>query len=141
VRLIDSSLGKSIRSRRLVCFGLQATPQRRSAGRPWRPPLHGMLSPRITVRVFDRAGEALLHVGTEAVVGGKSGNLGPSRRPLGLPLRGRPAVLQLAATRGSVAPQISRNRRRTTAQTAGDLVPARSLSFRIAISSRSANNR
>jgi hypothetical protein len=49
-------------------------------------PRHVESPDRPTVRVFDRVGEALLHVGTEAVVGGKFGNLGSSRRPLGLPL-------------------------------------------------------
>ena len=41
------------------------------------------------------------------IVGGELGRLGPARHQLGLPLRHRRPVLELAGTRGRVAPQLA----------------------------------
>ena len=72
----------------------------------------------------DLAGEAVLHVLAQSVVGGELGRLGTTRHQLGLPLRHRRPVLQLAAARGRVAPQLARDRRRRPADLTRDLAHA-----------------
>jgi hypothetical protein len=84
-------------------------------------PRHVRPRDRPTLGVSDRAGEPPLDVVAQPVVGGEFRGLATSCGPLGLPLRGRGAILQLAATRGGVTTQLTRDRRRITAQTPGDL--------------------
>jgi hypothetical protein len=76
---------------------------------------------RRAVRGGHLAGEPVLHVLAQLGVAGKLGWLGPPRLTLGLPLRDRRPVLQLAASRRCVAAQLTRDRRRRATQLPGDL--------------------
>jgi len=76
---------------------------------------------RRSVRGGHLAGEPGLHVLVQLVVLSKLGRLGPPRLTLGLPLRDRRPILQLAAPRRRVAAQLTRDRRRRAPQLPGDL--------------------
>lgn len=90
-------------------------------------PAHRRTGNRRATRVRDHAGQPLLHVHAQRLIGDQLGDLRPPRASIGVPLRGRRAVLELSAPCGRVAPQLARDRRRRTAQTAGDLANAFSL--------------
>src|SRR6266542_272595 len=75
---------------------------------------------RLAVWSRDRAGEPLLHVLAQRVVGGELRDLRAARAPLCVPLRGRRAVLQAVRARGRVAAQLPRDRRRSPLQPTGD---------------------
>jgi len=58
---------------------------------------------------LDLAGEMVLDVLPQIVVGGELRSLGTLGTPLGVPLRGRRAVLKLAAARGGIAAKLARS--------------------------------
>src|SRR4051795_6289714 len=68
----------------------------------------------------DVAGEAILHVLAQSRVGRELGRLWAAGHQLGLPLRHRRPVLQLAASRRRVASQLARDRRRRAAEITRD---------------------
>src|SRR3954468_16705313 len=100
-----------MRSRAEICSGLHRPPSvlttRLVAA---LPPLDRRTGHRGPVRPPDLAGETGSDVLAQALLGGELGRLGPARHQLGLPLRHRRPVLELAATRGRVAPQLARDR-------------------------------
>ena len=73
------------------------------------------------VRTADTAGETLLDVLTQPVVGREPRRLRSLRRLLSLPLRHQRPVLQRPTARGRVAAQLARDRSRVTADPACDL--------------------
>ena len=95
--------------------------------RPCRRPFHARPPGPAPAsrRAGDRAGQPVLHVLAQRVVGGELGRLRAPGAPLGVPLRGRRPVLQPPAARRGVAAQLPRDRRRRPAQPAGDLAHAR----------------
>src|SRR3954464_10054667 len=90
---------------------------------PVPPPLpgHGRPGHRGPARSDDGAGEPVLHVRPQRRVRGQLRPLRPTRRPLGVPLRGGRPVLQGAAPRGRVAAQFPRDRRGRPPEPPGDL--------------------
>src|SRR4051794_28354630 len=142
-----SSSGKSSRKRRAICSGLHALAHRRGR-RPPRPrPFPGTPRPRTPAppppppppatpppphpparpapptpaRPTALASQPLLHVPPQRRVHSQLRRLRASGRPLGMPLRGRGPILQTAAARGGVAPQLTRDRGRRTPQPSGGL--------------------
>ena len=69
-------------------------------------PRHRWASDAGAARSDDLAGQPLLHISAQGRIERKLRRLGPARRPLGVPLRRRRAILQAAAAGGSVAPQL-----------------------------------
>jgi hypothetical protein len=59
---------------------------------------------RRPVRRGDQTGEPLLHILMKVLVAGQLRGLGPTPSPIGVPLRGRRSVLQLATSSRRVAP-------------------------------------
>src|SRR5690606_14598749 len=73
------------------------------------------------VRGGPHAGEPVLHILPQPVVGGRLAHLGAAGGPVGVPLGHRGPVVQPAAAGRGVAPQLPRDRRRRPAQLASDL--------------------
>src|SRR3954467_15682714 len=117
-----------MRSRAEICSGLHRPPSVLTTRlvAPL-PPLDRRTGHRGPVRPPDLAGEAVLDVLAQALVGGALGRLGPARPQLGLPLRHRRPVLELAATRSRVTPQLARDRRRRPADLTRDFPDALAL--------------
>src|SRR5215210_4264881 len=74
-----------------------------------------------TTGSFGNAGQPVLHIAPQLGIDGELGWLGPPRPPVGMPLRGRRAIVKPAAARRRVAPQLPRNRRRRPTEPAGNL--------------------
>ena len=125
---MDTSSGKSTCSRRLICYGLQLVPQRRSARRPWRRPFQGTCHAR--------------PVGSrQAALEHKLSNLS-LRRTFGFLLRHRGSVLQLPTPRRCVTTQLAWDGRERSFKLPGHLPNAELLSMQKRdLSSRSANAR
>jgi hypothetical protein len=83
-------------------------------------PAHLRPRNRAAVGPGDRAGETVLHVCPQRVVGGELRDLRATGASLGMPLRCRRAVHDRVATRRCVTAQLPRNRRRRPTQTASD---------------------
>ena len=75
----------------------------------------------------DPARQAVLHVAAQRLVPRKLRRPGPARGPIGVPLRGRGAVLEAAVAGRRVAPQLARDRRGRTAEVPGDVAHAATL--------------
>jgi len=84
-------------------------------------PAHLRARHRAAIRSLDSAGETILDILAQMLVGGELRSLGTLGTPLGVPVRGRGALLKLAAARRGIAAQLPRDRRRTTAQRTCDL--------------------
>ena len=112
---IDASSGKSSARRPEICSGLHARrPPAVLATRLVAALPRDLSGPRTRVAVGppDLAGQALRHVLAQPVVGRELGGLRALGALLGMPLRHRRPVLELAAARRGVAPQLPRDRRR-----------------------------
>src|SRR6266545_4282283 len=72
-------------------------------------PAHGRARHLAAVGGGDGAGEPVLHVVPQRVVGGELGRLGAPGTALGMPLRGRRPVLQAAAAGRRVASELTRD--------------------------------
>src|SRR5438128_1362664 len=68
----------------------------------------------------DRAREPVLHVRTKPIRRCQLRRLGTAGLQIGLPLRNRRPIVELAASRGRIAAQLTGDRRRETAERAGD---------------------
>ena len=125
------SSGKSTVSRAEICSGLHAVAHRRS----WRdaaccgPSTARSPDPRTAVPSGRRTLPASrsCDVLAQPLVGGELGRLRAARHQLGLPLRHRRPVLELAAPRRRVAAQLARDRRRRPADLPRDLPDALAL--------------
>src|SRR5215212_9517788 len=84
-------------------------------------PGHDRSRDRGSARGDDHAGEPVLHVAPQRRVDRQFRRLRTPRGPLGGPLRGGGPIVQTAAARGSIAPQLPRDRRRRPPQPAGAL--------------------
>jgi hypothetical protein len=88
---------------------------------PAASPLHGWPGDRHAVRRLDPASQPILHIPPQHRVDRQLHRLGAAGGPVGMPLRGRRAVVELAAPRGGVAAQLARDRGRRASQTPSDL--------------------
>jgi hypothetical protein len=70
---------------------------------------------------LDNASQPVLHIAAQLVVDSELGRLGPACAAVGMPLRGRRAIVKAAAASRGVAPQLPRDRRRRPTQPARDL--------------------
>src|SRR5918998_3326121 len=84
-------------------------------------PGHGRPRDRGSARGDDHAGQPVLHIAPQRRGDRQLRRLRTPRRPLGVPLRGGGPIVQTAATRSSIAPQLPRDRRGRSPQPAGDL--------------------
>jgi len=121
-RLIDRLMRDAPR---LIIGEVQAQPARdlRRAPRP-RPaaipaatarpadPRDVRAAHRDTIGSLDNASEPVLDIAPQLIVDGELGRLGPPRPPVGMPLRGRRAIVKPAAASRGVASQLPRDRRR-----------------------------
>ena len=119
---MDSSSGKSTRSRFEICSGLQDFAHRRSPSAVTAADeAHLGAGHERTVGPSDLAGQTVLHVVPQPVVRDELRDLRSTGAPLGVPLRGRRPIRQLVAARRRVAAQLPRDRRRITTDTTADL--------------------
>ncbi len=84
---------------------------RAAAVTPADPP-HRRTRDSAPVRPLDRAGEPVLHVSPEILVGGELRGLRTLGAQIGVPLRGRGPVIKAAGACRGVAPQLPGDRRR-----------------------------
>src|SRR5882757_6362416 len=73
-------------------------------------PVHSRARSRSTTRSDDEPSQPLLHIGSQCRVERKLRRLWAACRSLGMPLRCRRAILQIAASGRGVAPQLPRDR-------------------------------
>jgi hypothetical protein len=81
-----------------------------SAAVPTPLPRYVRPGDRGSVRSDDHAGQSVLHVGPQRRIHGQACGLRATGYPIGVPLRGRGTVIEPAAARGGVPPQLPRDR-------------------------------
>ena len=104
-------------------------------------PLRPCAARRSTAGTAHHTRQPLLHVLAEPFVRDQLGHLRSAGTTLGMPLRDRRLVLEPPRPRRCVTAKLPRDRRRAPMQPPRDLPHAETLRCRIAISSRSANDR
>ena len=93
-----------------------------SRSMPTALPGHGRAGNRSAARSDDDASQSFLHISAQCRVERKLRRLRATSRSLGVPLRRRRTILQTAAAGGSVAPQLTGDRRCCPPEPASDLL-------------------